>query len=420
MGIKNIRIENFRGVTDFHFDCAQNINVLVGINGAGKSTVLHAIDILMSWLVARLKNVNGKGYVLTDDDITFGRDFCCLEVVLDNGVSWKLYKQRSSLRTKPSDKTCLEKVTEFANQVIMENQKENAVNKIPLFASYGVSRVVDNTPARVNKKHALDMFDVYNKEMESKMNFQSFFNWFREREDLENEKLREVGKLVEDRQLKAVRLAVELALPGFKHLKVQRSPRCFTIEKNGSKIKFDVLSDGEKSYVVLVADIARKLSMTNSDIANPLNGTGIIIIDEIDLHLHPTWQREIVPQLRKVFPCCQFFISTHSPFVLSNVKQKVGDKLFLLRDGVAMPVMANIYGKRIDAILAEELELPSLRGKETQEHIDLVWNQLRSGKTDSCEFREGMDWLRANLDPSDSEFMQIAVQEKILGRRNTL
>lgn len=157
--------------------------------------------------------------------------------------------------------------------------------------------------------------------------------------------------------------------------------------------------------------------MTNPNLQNPLEGLGIIVIDEVDLHLHPTWQREIVPQLRTVFPNCQFFISTHSPFVLSNLNRNVGDKLFLLRDGMTIPVTANVYGKRIDAILAEELELPSLRGKETQEHIDLVWKQLRLGNVDSAQFKDGMNWLRKNLAPSDSEFMQIAVQEKILKRR---
>lgn len=417
MYIKSLRIENFRGVTEFNFDCAKNMNVLVGINGAGKSTILHAVDILMSWLIARLKNMNGKGYSLLDDDITYGKDYCLLEIALDNGVEWRLFRQRSSLRTKPSEKSKLEWMTVFANMVIMENQKENAVRSVPLYDSYGVSRVVDSTPVRGRKHHAMEMLDVYNKELESKMNFQSFFNWFKEREDIENEKLREAGVLVEDRQLRAVRKAVEMALPGFKNLKVQRSPRCFTIEKNGEKIKFDVLSDGEKSYVVLVADIARKLSMTNPDAVNPLDGVGVVCIDEIDLHLHPTWQREIVPQLRNVFRNCQFFISTHSPFVLSNVNRNAGDKLFLLKNGIALPVTSNIYGKRVDSILSDELGLTSLRGKETQEHIDLVWEQLRLGDVNSSSFKKGMTWLRENLAPSDSQFMQIAVQEKLLGRR---
>lgn len=414
MKIKHLKIENFRGITDFNFDCSQNINVLVGINGAGKSTILHAIDILMSWLVARLKNMNGKGYALPDEDISYGRDYCCLEVSLDNDVTWRLFKQRSTLRTKPVEKSYLESMTELANSIVMHNQEPKIEPSIPLFASYGVTRVVDSTPVRIHKKHAMGMLDVYNREVEGKMNFQSFFNWYREREDIENEKYRETGTLVEDVQLKAVRQAIETALPGFKNLKVQRSPRNFVIEKNGEVIKFDVLSDGEKSYITLVADIARKLSMANPCSENPLKGNGIIGIDEIDLHLHPTWQRDVVPQLRRVFPCCQFFITTHSPFVLSNVNRNVGDKLFLLREGMAVPVISNIFGKRVDAILAEELELPSLRGKETQDKINVVWNELREGRFSSNDFENSMKWLKENLDPSDSEFMRIAIQVKLL------
>lgn len=418
MRIVRLNIVNFCGITDFSYECAESLNVLVGVNGAGKSTVLRAIDLLFSWYSARLKSATGKGALLTDDDITLGKSFCSLELALDNGTVWKLYKQRSSNRQKPKGKTSLEQLKVFVNERLLYNEQTPDMAYLPLFASYGVTRrVVDSTPLRVHKRHAMGMIDVYNREAESRMNFQAFFAWFREREDIENEQLRETGVLTEDRQLKAVRTAITTAIHGFTNLRVQRSPRSFVIEKDGVKMKFDQLSDGEKSYITLIADIARKLSMTHPNMENPLLGTGVILIDEIDLHLHPRWQRDVVPQICRVFPNCQFFISTHSPVVLSNVYSGNGRSVFLMRDGNAIKMTDNLYAKRIDKILSEEFELQSLRGTEAQKHIDAVWECLRAGDCTSEQFTTNLQWLRNNLEPSDSEFMQIAVQERLINQR---
>ena len=417
MNIQKLKIENFRGVTDFNYECGRSLNVLVGVNGAGKSTVLYAIDILFSWLVARLRNVNGKGYGLTDDDITVGCGYCCLEVILDSGVMWRLYKQRSTNRKKPEGKTSLEQLTVFANNILLNNEQNVKMASLPLVATYGVTRaVVKSTPVRIHKRHAMDLLDAYNRDG-GHVNFQSFFSWFREREDIENEQLRENGVLKEDSQLRAVRTAISEAIPGFDNLKVQRSPRSFIISKNGKKIKFDQLSDGEKSYIALIGDIARKLSMTHPTVKNPLEGSGIVVIDEIDLHLHPQWQHDVVASISKVFRNCQFFVSTHSPVVLSNISPSDKDKVFLLRDGNVMQVTDNLYAKRIDRIMMEEFALPSLRGKEVQDHIDAVWTCLRANDCNSDEFKKNFEWLKENLAPSDSEFMQIVVQTRIINSR---
>ena len=103
--ISHLKVKNFRGVRCFDCDLSTNINAIVGTNGAGKSTLLSAINILFSWFVARLRNIKGNGDVIRDEDITKGESECVLEIHLSNGVWWKLYKQRSSSRKKPSDKT---------------------------------------------------------------------------------------------------------------------------------------------------------------------------------------------------------------------------------------------------------------------------------------------------------------------------
>jgi predicted ATP-binding protein involved in virulence len=82
------------------------------------------------------------------------------------------------------------------------------------------------------------------------------------------------------------------------------------------------LSSGEKTLLALVADLARRLAIANPTAENPLHGNGIVLIDEIDVHLHPGWQRKVVPKLLDIFPKVQFVVTTHSPVILTEIASK--------------------------------------------------------------------------------------------------
>ncbi|HCD1890397.1 TPA: AAA family ATPase, partial [Escherichia coli] len=89
--------------------------------------------------------------------------------------------------------------------------------------------------------------------------------------------------------------------------------------KNGIQLDAQQLSQGEKTILTLVGDLARRLSLLNPELQNPFEGQGIVLIDEVDLHLHPTWQQKIIERLLTTFPNVQFVLSTHSPQVISTV-----------------------------------------------------------------------------------------------------
>ena len=120
----------------------------------------------------------------------------------------------------------------------------------------------------------------------------------------------------------SVRAAITAFLPELSGLRIDREeqkPRLLA-EKAGKTIVINQLSDGEKCLLALVGDLARRLALANPAGQKPLKGEGIILIDEIELHLHPRWQRNIVPSLEKTFSNCQFVITTHSPQVLGDAK----------------------------------------------------------------------------------------------------
>lgn len=410
MKIEYICIENFRGIRRFEVDRLSALNVIAGANGAGKTSVLTAVKILLSWLIARLRNPRGRGLAVSDSDITRGADFCTLRLRLDNGVEWQIYKQRSSVRRASSAETRLADMTQYANIVAEQVAASPETADLMLIDAYGVNRVVDETPMRVRKTHKLSPLDALSVEMSNSVNFHDLFTWYREMEDIENERMRETGTLVTDRRLDAVRCTITDFMDGYGDFRVQRSPKAFVISKDGAKFNFNELSDGEKSYLALVMDISRKLAMTHPAMDDPRKGEGIILIDEIDLHLHPAWQRTVLEKMRKAFPNCQFLITTHSPLVVSGVNMIGGDILLAIKDGDVHVIEENQYGQETDMVLSDVFGMDSLRPPVVQQHIDRVWELLKAGDCSSSDFASAFGWLQRHIDAADPVFMQVRMQ----------
>lgn len=413
MKIQNIYIENFRAINKLEISNWSNLNVIAGINGAGKTSVLTAIKILLSWLIARIRNPKGNGITITDEDITNGKNFCFLKVKLDNGIEWQIYKQRSTSRAKAEYKTDFSKMTPYANE-LAESIGDEKQSDIPLIDAYGVNRVVNETPMRVHAVHKLKPIDALSVDMSNSVNFHDFFIWFREMEDIENESLRETGVLMKDKRLEAVRRTIPTVFEGYANFKVQRSPKAFVITKGDTKFDFNQLSDGEKSYMTLIFDITRKMAMTHPTLDNPLEGDGIVLIDEIDLHLHPSWQRDVIGHLQHLLPNCQFIISTHSPHVVSCVNLNANDKLIVISNGEAIEAVGNNYGRESNIVLSDIFQMESLRNPVVQEHIDKIWNCLSKNDCDSDVFNTELTWLKTNVNRADSIFVQINLQMALI------
>src|SRR5262249_41436262 len=147
---------------------------------------------------------------------------------------------------------------------------------------------------------------------QGRSDFPLFFEWFRAREDLENE-TRIHDSEYRDHQLEAVRRAVHALVPELDNLRVQRSSMRMLVDKGAQTFFVDQLPDGERCLLAMVGDLARRLAMANPYADDPLRGGGVALIDEIELHLYPGWQRRVIPALEQTFPNCQFILTTHSP-----------------------------------------------------------------------------------------------------------
>ncbi|RMN20255.1 hypothetical protein ALQ63_01805 [Serratia plymuthica] len=144
-------------------------------------------------------------------------------------------------------------------------------------------------------------------------------------------KLAEIDMLESEREERAPNLAAKVLahiksaffsfLPELNDMRVSYNSNeiKLLLDKGGLTLEVQQLSQGEKSILTLIGDIARRLVLLNPSMKNPLHGNGIVLIDEIDLHLHPIWQQGIVSNLQKTFPNLQMVLTTHSPQVLSTV-----------------------------------------------------------------------------------------------------
>ena len=243
---------------------------------------------------------------------------------------------------------------------------------------------------------------VYDSLVAGQLKFRSFFQWFKAREDVENElKVSKQDLSLEDPQLAAVRRAIARMLPGFSGLRIQRDPLHMVIQKGGTALAVDQLSDGERALLTLTADLARRLAITYAGAGDPLEGEAIVIIDEIEQHLHPAWQRSVVGALRRAFPNCQLILTTHSPQVLSEVPNEA---VVLVQDFQFFHPAAPTAGRDSNAILREVMGVEA-RPHGVAEEIGAVSGLLDEGKNE--EARARLDRLALALTERDPDVFRL-------------
>jgi len=234
-----------------------------------------------------------------------------------------------------------------------------------------------------------------------------------------NEDLRRVQQALstDGRELEIVTKTIEKFIPEYSNLRVTRIPTPhMLVEKNGETIRLDQLSDGEKNMIAMIGDIARRLSMANPRMENPLEGNGIVLIDEIDLHLHPLWQRVIVSKLTEVFPNCQFIVSTHSPQVLSHVK---AEHIFILRpekDNISIIKPEESYGRSTDRQLEDILGVES-RPLQVKKELHQLYLLIKDGKIEDA--KRLMTKLENEIEGREPELVKADVlikRKEILGK----
>lgn len=326
MKIKKLEIHDFRGLSDVIIDnLDSHLNLLMGVNGAGKSSVLDAIALLLQMFTARLTTKTGMGFRMNTADIKkYSRKGCTLQITLDDAMqtTWSTFRSKSRELGGESNTVMLTDYT-LSMRKALDNYEPIS---LPIIVHYGVNRSFVGLPFSVVLRRSM-MMEKYDNQSDTYRNwynrgaiYRDFLVWFKETESNENRKRIEDSEY-RDRDLEAIRNAMAVIFPEYENIRMINGFQ-LGIKKEGEEYSFDILSDGEKCYITLVCDIVRRLAIANP-IGEILDGEGIVLIDEVDLHLHPSWEATVMPKLHEVFPNIQFIVSAHSPLVASHFDGQV-------------------------------------------------------------------------------------------------
>ncbi len=373
MYIKSLALKNYRCYEELNVDFNKDYTILVGVNGAGKSTILDAVSTALGSFIAGFDGIASNGIAREDAHRKMfemgsrvdAEEQYPVEVTAVCGVEgkedipWTRSLHSHEGRTHINQaKTIMEYGSEL-QQKVREGDKETI---LPLIAYYGTGRLYmqKRQKKNVSENTKFSRTTGYVDCLASASNDKQMLQWFKLMTGIQ---LQEGHPIPE---LEVVKRAMGKCYSGAKNAeniaKFEYKMKSDEIEiqyKKGESVEkhpMRLLSDGLKITISMVADIAYRMAVLNPQLLdNILEETpGIVLIDEVDMHLHPAWQKRIVEDLHYIFPKIQFIMTTHSPSVLANVKH---EHILLLEDGgVALPGNTT-YGRDVSDILREMMKV---------------------------------------------------------------
>lgn len=345
MKLESVTIENYRAIERLRLPLDPSLTVLHGGNTCGKTSVLSAIAVGLGVIPDLLPGVSGIDFLQTD--LRMGEGFVQVDITLADGLSWK--RERfldENLEVSETKAHGLDALKETLSEVIADGDA-NRPFELPIVAFYDTDRAVLDIPKGWRgyggeiPPHALRMsrrddsvvverrkpfrFEALRGALTARAKYGQLLQWFRAMEDeelREQRKRRDFDYRKED--LSAVRSAVASMLDGVSEPHIEVRPPRFLVSVKIEKgrvetLTLDQLSDGQRAVLTLAADLAWRMAQGNPHLEDPLASEAIVLIDEVELHLHPSWQQRVLDDLRRTFPNTQFIVSTHSPQVLTTV-----------------------------------------------------------------------------------------------------
>lgn len=394
MKLKKVTLANFRGFDQIDLDFADEVTVIAGVNGVGKSGVLKGLASALSLALPEFTASREPPLGLNDADVQFGKAGLSLSVTLDVDVAnvivdlaramplnadkaESLGKRRDELRfatreTKKGSKEerdindeirlieiqldqasdvaavrILPKDTAASATALAAKMKRNSQQPLSVF--YTTSRFLSRLPPTLPRTKKIGAATAYAKALaQLEVSLNDFANWYRVVAS-------EAADATKARIFQQLERAITTFLPEVHTLVLHdgRPPR-FSVTKNRQALFLEQLSDGERGLLALVFDLTRRLAIANPDSNDPIaEGVALVMIDEIELHLHPKWQRDVLKRLRDTFRACQFVVTTHSPLVLGEVEARCV-RFLAYQDGkVVTTTPTEAYGMDANRVLQE-------------------------------------------------------------------
>ncbi|GMT97816.1 AAA family ATPase [Corallococcus caeni] len=333
MKIEHIEVKNFRGFASRTFDFSPSFNVLIGDNGTGKTAILDALAIAAGAIFLGLDGPSPPG--IHRDDVRqvmhtrsevptlesiYPTEVVCRGTVEGYTCDWARTLEGRHKHTTHGRASEVSQIANFWNDEVRAGKDI----VLPLVSYYGTGRLwlqrrarrsVVSDGARVLKPGS--RLRGYHGCLDPSSDHKGFVSWFKTMEMIQLQQGQPLGTL------SAVKRALRQCMRGWTDVRYDLRLGTLVAQKKGVQLPFEMLSDGARSMLAMVGDIAYRAATLNPHLRDraPAQTPGIVLIDELDLHLHPRWQREVVDDLRKAFPEMQFVATTHSPFIIQSLRE---------------------------------------------------------------------------------------------------
>ncbi len=337
--INKITLKNYKMYENKQLEFKSNFTILVGENASGKTTILDGVATGIGCFLLGFKNINNRQtHTIKNRDIRTiykRKEDSNIEVSIKTPVEIimdvEIDNKKCTIKRKKNDENGQSNFLKKENKDILKEIKklEEDIDSdddeskllLPVFSYHGTGRLWEQDYKKTSKMELLKRLDGYNNSLEAKSNYRNFVTWF--------EKLAraEFSQRKPNKTLKSVKDTIIYTLEYLnKDKKIEnidyREGDLEIYYENGDVDRIGQMSDGYRNIIGIVSDIAYRICILNLGMENNIKNTsGIVLIDEIDLHLHPLWQKKIVGVLKNVFPNVQFIATTHSPFIIQCMER---------------------------------------------------------------------------------------------------
>ena len=361
MFVTGLTLANFRVIQEAEFDFHPGMNLIVGVNGVGKTSVLDALAVCLSAVVKEANKLRTRAIPFNSDDIRIGAESLtarCRFRLHQQELDYLVHKLRDASVPQETKAGMPRKqvldTPDRAEFVAVGRDKPAillvAMNEIrPSAVLFSTNRAVSSDRVPSAKAAAGGIVGATADALANReLRLGEIAAWIRVQEQLSREQPSK-GHI-----LTTCEDVVRRFLPGYRNLRQDGEDRPqLWIDRGATSIPVRHLSDGERGSLALVLDLTRRLALANPTLDDPTaEAEAVVLIDELDLHLHPRWQRQIVHNLTAAFPRCQFIATTHSPQVIGEVPH---DRIQIIADGqVYAP--SHSFGIDSSRVLAEIME----------------------------------------------------------------
>ena len=402
MIVTRLRLANLRAIEAAEFRFQPGFNLIVGVNGVGKTSVLDALGVCLAAVTRAVNQLRFRAESFSVEDIRIGAEALTAEceVRLDGGdYAYLLHKPR--YRSSPQAKGAgmpraqvhaTPEKAEFLGPAPAAVSGREAGGR-PLAVLFSTNRSVPSDRAPGRNVAAGGIAAAFGDAFANReLRLGEFAAWLRVQDALRKE------RPASARALRVMQDTIAEFLPGYRNLRPSKDKvTSLWIDRGPVSIPVRQLSDGERGTLAVVLDLTRRLTQANPGLANPVtDAAAVVLIDEIDLHLHPKWQRQVVHNLTAAFPQCQFIATTHSPQVIGEVEH---DHIQIMSNGrVYSPTHS--YGVDSSRVLEEVMD-SAPRAKEVSAVLTNISRAIGRQKFEDA--RELLARLVAVLGESDPE-----------------